>query len=348
MASSLTQGGSFVPDMPFHMVWLATDACHLRCQHCSSNSSKRALNELDTQEAADLIDQFVDCGVIDLGISGGEPFIRRDIFEIIAHAKSRNMTVGIASHGANFPEERAKRLARLKINRLQVSLDGPPEAHDTLRRWPGLFQRVVKTIDIAKEAGLRVHVCCTVNRLNVDKMAEFTSFIAGTGANRLNISRYVPTGRGTEVLDLPDDRWNAVIRECADLKRQFDGRLEIVSHLAQQILVDDDVVDMPAFIGCQAGRGQGCVTANGTVLPCVLLPISMGNIRDAPFRDIWRNSPITHSLQDRASLKGKCSDCQMRSRCGGCRAVAHAKTGDYLQADPRCWIEVAACHSTTY
>ena len=91
------------------------------------------------------------------------------------------------------------------------------------------------------------------------------------------------------------------------MKARFSGQLEIVSHLAQQILVDNEVVDMPGFIGCQAGRGQGCVTANGTVLPCVLLPVPLGNIREARFRDIWQGSPIVKLLQDRDNLRGKCA-----------------------------------------
>jgi AdoMet-dependent heme synthase len=95
---------------------------------------------------------------------------------------------------------------------------------------------------------------------------------------------------------------------------------------------------MPAFVGCQAGRGQGCVTANGTILPCVLLPIPLGNIRTAPFADIWQSSPIVKVLQDRGNLEGKCGACSLRARCGGCRAVAYARTGNLFASDPRCWL----------
>lgn len=112
----------------------------------------------------------------------------------------------------------------------------------------------------------------------------------------------------------------------------------MVTHLAQQILVDSKVAGMPGFIGCQAGIGQGCITANGTVLPCVLLPVPVGNVRSKPFGEIWRSSPIIQALQARRSLKGACASCFFKDRCGGCRAVALAKTGDYLATDERCWL----------
>jgi radical SAM protein with 4Fe4S-binding SPASM domain len=201
-----------------------------------------------------------------------------------------------------------------------------------------LFDRVLCTIKVARAAGLRVHVCCTITALNADKLASFVGFVSTLDVQRINLSRYVPTGRSTLGLDLPDERWPAVIRECAELKRRWKHRIEVVTHLAQQVLVDDELTDMPAYIGCQAGRGQGCVTADGAVLPCVLLPLRVGNIREAPFEEIWRTSPIIRSLQDRSNLQGRCGSCSLRPRCGGCRAVALAKTGNYLAEDPRCWI----------
>lgn len=331
-------GGSYRPTLPFHMVWLATNACTARCMHCSSNSAKRTVDELSTQEAINMIDQFVDAGVIDLGISGGEPLLRRDLPRIISHAKACGMSVGVATNGAKLSSELADRLATLGIDRLQVSLDGLSAAHDQLRRWPGLYERAINSIATARRAGLRVHICCTITSLNVTELDRFVDSLLPLDVQRLNFSRYVPTGRGTDKLDLTDHCWREVVERCSALKTEYRAQLEIVTHLAQQILVDDEVTDMPAFIGCQAGRGQGCVTANGTVTPCVLLPLSLGNMREKPFRQIWESSPTIRALQDRTQLQGKCRSCQVRDRCGGCRAVALARTGNFLSTDPRCWL----------
>jgi radical SAM protein with 4Fe4S-binding SPASM domain len=329
------------------MVWLATDACTARCLHCSSNSAKRKPDELTTDEVMDLIDQLAAAGVVDFGISGGEPLIRRDLFDIIAHAKLRGMSVGVASNGAKLPQEVARRLFDLGLNRLQLSLDGLPHAHDELRIWPGLFERVLTSIQTARQAGLRVHICCTITRLNADHLEAFVERLTELDVQRLNFSRYVPTGRGTNALDLSDAEWRSTIEICSTLKARYKERLEIVSHLAQQILVDEEVADMPGFIGCQAGRGQGCITANGTVLPCVLLPVAAGNIRNQSFETIWSTSPTIRMLQDRSNLEGRCGSCAVRSRCGGCRAVAFAKTRNMLAPDPRCWLpegQGASCH----
>lgn len=330
--------GVFIPETPYHMVWLATDACTARCLHCSSNSEKRSPDELTTAEAKGMIDELAAAGVIDLGISGGEPLLRRDMLEIISHAKRRGMTVGIASNGAKLSPARAAQLAATGLDRLQVSLDGFAEQHDYLRRWPGLFDKVLGTIRIAQAAGLRVHICCTLTRLNFASLEAFVSFVAQTGIKRLNLSRFVPTGRGSDLLDPGDHEWRGIIERCRRLQIEYAGKLEITSHLAQQILVDPEAKGMSAFAGCQAGRGQGCITANGTIFPCVLLPIAVGNIRQGDFRDIWTNSPTIHALQDRDRLQGACGTCSLRDRCGGCRAVAFARTGDLLAADSRCWL----------
>jgi AdoMet-dependent heme synthase len=327
----------FLPTAPVHMVWLATDACQLQCIHCSSDSGQREADELSTSEALDMVDQLARFGVLDLGISGGEPMMRSDIFEIINHADDNGMRVGIGTSGQLLSNKRLDQLAKTPITRLQISLDGFADIHDIIRCRPGLFQRALSALRGAIQRGIIVNVCFTVNRLNVDQLSEFTEFIADQGIHRLNISRYVPTGRGDDMLDLPDFEWPAIIRQCHALSKQYSNRLTIVSHLAQEILMDPELGQNPMFSGCQAGRGQGCITANGTVLPCVLLPVPVGNIRNKPFHEIWRNAPDLLRLRDRSHLEGPCRTCRVRERCGGCRAVAMAKTGELLSSDPRCW-----------
>lgn len=335
----------FRVDAPFHMVWLATDACNLRCRHCSSASACRAPDELTTAEVFDLLDQLVELGVLDLGISGGEPLLRKDLFVIVERARLRGLAVGVGSNGTTMTAANARRLAACGVGRWQVSLDGVGESHDALRRCPGLFDRVVAAIGTARDHGLRVHVCCTVNRLNVGELEDLAALVERLGVARLNVSRFVPTGRGTSELDVPLAVWHKVVRRTVRLRRRFAGRLEISTHLAQQVLVDPEAAEMPGFVGCQAGRGQGCVTARGDVYPCVLLPVVLGNVRRQRLADLWRTHPVIHALQDRSRLGGACGSCALRSRCGGCRAVAYARTGDFLAADERCWLPHTALPS---
>ncbi len=327
-----------VIQMPYHMVWIATDACSLRCMHCSSNSAIAKADQLTTDEVLDMLHQLSLSGVIDLSISGGEPLLRRDLIRIIEHAKRLGMSVGVGSSGIKLSKEKLEQLNNSGLNRLQISLDGLENSHDKLRCFPGLFERAVKTINNALKAGLRVHVCCTINSLNVEQLEEFTEYIVDLGVHRLNFSRYIPTGRGTDELDLTKIKWHKTITLCQQLQKKFSQKINIVTHLAQQILVDERLDTMDGFVGCQAGRAQGCITANGTVLPCVLLPLEIGNIKKKNFNDIWSESSIIRSFQARDQLEGNCGRCPHISRCGGCRAVAYAKTGNHMATDPRCWL----------
>jgi radical SAM protein with 4Fe4S-binding SPASM domain len=332
------ESGLYHPARPLHMVWLATNKCNARCLHCSSASARRTSDELTTEEACRMIDQLVDAGVVDLGISGGEPLLRKDIFALISYARERGLKVGIATNGARMTLRTAKALAAIGIDRIQFSLDGLAEQHDKLRQWKGLYDRVVAGIMMARNVGLRVHVCCTISQLNADRLTEFVDSVTRLDVQRINFSRYIPVGRGTDALDLADEQWRFVIEQCMRLKNEYRASLEIVTHLAQQILVDEEVQDMAAFTGCQAGQAQGCITANGTVQPCVLLPLALGNLRSASFTDIWDRAPVNHQLRQREHLEGRCGQCKLRSRCGGCRALAYARTGNFLSSDPRCWL----------
>ena len=335
------QPGGFRPNFPFHMVWLATNLCNARCLHCSSNSAKCLPNELTTQEALGLVGELADSGTLDMAVSGGEPLLRSDLFRILEHAARLGIAVGVGTNGSTITPAIASQLSDVGVNRLQVSVDGFPSSHDKLRCWPGLYQRALRAIDTARRAGLNVHMCCTITRINFRELEEFVELVATEiGVSRLNLSRYVPTGRGNDELDLTNSEWKDGIFHCAQLRKKYKNRLDIVTHLAQTVLADDEVFPFPGFIGCQAGRGQGCVTADGMVFPCVLLPIPIGNIREASFRSLWINSPIIRALQDREYLKGACLSCGWRERCGGCRAIAFAQTGDCLSSDPRCWLSL--------
>ena len=247
--------------------------------------------------------------------------LRKDIYELIVYAKSSGFAVGIGSHGAKFTRWQAARLRDTNIDRLQISLDGLQASHESLRRLSGLFTRALATIGIALKEGLRVHVCCTINRLNIGELEDVVALAARLGISRVNFSRFVPTGRGTADLDLPDAEWQKVARRCLGLRERYRGVVEVSSHLAQQILQDTEAQAMPGHIGCQAGAGQGCITANGTVLPCVLLPIPLGNIREKTFRDIWEFSPVNRAPAGSGHAQGKVR------RLPGPRAVRRLSCG---------------------
>lgn len=325
-------------DLPLHMVWLATNACNLRCVHCSSNAAHRLPNELSTDEACKMFDEFAEIGVWDVAVSGGEPLIRKDLIDVLRHANALGIKIGVGSNGTSITETIAQQMVDAGVDRLQISIDGLHKTHDIARRKPGLFQISAGAIERGLSAGLRVHVCFTVHRLNFQELATVIDKCASWGVLRFNMSRFVPTGRGTIHLDLTPEEWRRVLETYYEKRREYRAVMEFTTHLSHQVLFDEQLECTPGFLGCQAGRAQGCVGPEGDVTPCVMLPLVVGNIRRERLKDIWLNSPVLKQLRDRGAVKGWCHSCTFREKCGGCRAVAYSYTGDFLAADPRCWL----------
>lgn len=329
----------FVPDFPYHMVWIATNACNTRCVHCSTDAAKRLPGELTTGEAKRLFDQFAAAGVLDVAISGGEPLTRRDIFDVIAHASALHIRTGLGTNGSTVSSATVRRLQDAGLHRLQVSIDGVEPTHDIARRWPGLYRKSASAIQLAIDNGLRAHVCFTAHRLNFTELEAVVDQCARWGVSAFNLSRFIPTGRGVRSLDLKRYEWHWVMQRFAELRSSYAGRMDFSTHLAQLILLDPGLDCMTGFAGCQAGSGQGCVGPQGAVTPCVMLPIEVGNVHADRFQDIWHSAPLLKALRDRAHLKGACARCPLQAKCGGCRAVAYAYHGDPFEEDTRCWRE---------
>jgi radical SAM protein with 4Fe4S-binding SPASM domain len=328
---------AFTPRLPYHVVWIATNACNARCIHCSSNAAKAYCDELTTSDAMRMFDEFASLGIFDVAISGGEPLVRADVIGLVEYATDLGIRVGIGSNGSTINQDVIRRLKTARLDRLQISIDGLPETHDEARRWHGLHEKSRNAIRAAVEADIKVHVCCTVHRMNIGELPAIIDKAATWGTAHFNLSRFVPTGRGTTTLDLTPMEWKSVV-EIYDKKRvEYRDVMSFSTHLSQLILSDPSLDCVAGFAGCQAGLGQACIGARGEVTPCVMLPLVVGNIRDESFERIWEHALQLRSIRDRAQLKGACATCSVRAKCGGCRGVAFAYTGDYLAADPRCW-----------
>ena len=320
------------------MVWLATSACNARCVHCSSDAARCLPRELTTAEAKAMFDDLARAGVFDVAVSGGEPLTRPDLFEVMEHAAALGIRLGLGSNGSTVTPDVARRLKKLGLDRLQISIDGLEETHDSARRWRGLFRKSMRAVKTGLEEGLRVHVCFTAHRMNFRELGGVIDQCLAWGVRRFNLSRLVPTGRGDAALDLTPGEWREVVAAYEAKRAEHAGLMEFTTHLAQLILTDPALDCRPGFVGCQAGLGQGCIGPEGDVTPCVMLPVVVGNLRGRSLAEVWGDSPVIRSLQDRRELKGWCQTCDLREKCGGCRGVAYAYTGDYLAADPRCWL----------
>lgn len=327
------------------MTFCITSLCNANCRHCSSASSNDVTADLSTVQILDILDQLNDCGVMQLGISGGEPLLHPEFDKIIIEAKSLGFIIGVGTNGAVINENNIQRIKRLGIDKVQVSLDGNcSETHDIFRGCPGMFDAAINAIKMMVAAGITVTVCMTPTKMNYLELEPLIERCVEMGVKGFNLSQFVPVGRGTEELDLSPVEWKRILELWYEKKNKYAGKMYFTSHESQLILVDESVKEMRAFSGCQAGRGVSCIKSDGSVIPCVMLDINLGNVKEASFRSIWENSKILKNIRNKKCYHSPCGSCKYLSKCGGCRGVAYGMTGDYLAGDPRCWLHFNITH----
>jgi len=325
---------------PLYIAWEVTLSCNARCLHCYSSSGPgvRHPGELTTEQALSIIDQLADAGLLILAFSGGEPLVRRDIFQLIERAASRELVVNVATNGAIINDRIARRLLDSGVRSITVSLDGAnAETHERMRQVPGLYRRTIRAIETLVRHDHRVVVSFTPTMLNYEQGPEVVRLAYELGASAVNMSEYVPAGRGTHDLSLPPETLRDVVGQWIEMRREYAGRMQIIWHDCRvALLVPPEEQDR--YSGCGAGKLTARLCADGILTPCVFLPNPAGDLKTTPFMEVWENSPLLHAIRNRDLHGGNCSDCRYKSICGGCRAVSMSYTGDPLMGDRSCWI----------
>ena len=339
----------------FFVQWHLTERCNLRCTHCYQTGTKT--DELSLDEIRKVLNEIIDMleawsGMYQLefspslNITGGEPFLRKDLFEILEEMSTGGFALYLLTNGTLIDNEKAEKLARLGINGVQVSIEGPEGIHDFIR-GSGSFAASCKGVSHLVEAGLRVTLNATLSEINAENFLDMVDIATALGAQRLGFSRLVPSGRGLDLVNRMIGR--AEVREIyASIFGLDTGTLEIVTGdpVASQMRKGPGLVDDCGSIatgGCAAGISGLTILADGTVTPCRRLPIPVGNVRQDSLREIWANSDILDQLRNRSQYKGCCGSCRRWAVCRGCRAIAYAYSlslgqPDILAEDPQCFI----------
>ncbi|HOG98225.1 MAG TPA: radical SAM protein [Methanothrix soehngenii] len=318
------------------IAWELTAACNLSCQYCRASAShEQDLGELDTDEAKRFVESIAPRKPM-LILSGGEPLLRPDLFQIIRLAVSLGIRVSLASNGTLITPELAKEIADSGVSRVSISLDGADAAMHDLGRGQGSFKRSIRGIENLR-GRVDFQINFTVTQKNQSELIRIFDLAEKLGAAALHIFFLVPTGRGRE-----EDVITPVRQE--EMLRQIEGemdrrRLEVQVTCAPQYARLKRPGHERGSGGCLAGRRFVFVSRKGEVYPCGYLPLRVGSVREKNFIEIWENSPELQALRE-GRLKGKCGRCEFSRSCGGCRARAYALTGDYLQSDPSCRLEI--------
>lgn len=338
----------------FFIQWHLTENCNLWCTHCyqgERSTEELPLSEMKrvVGEVSDMIKDWSDTyGVAfspSMNITGGEPFLKKDLFEILGEIKKQGFKMYVLTNGTLVSRDRARNLADLGVDGVQVSMEGPEDVHDAIR-GKGSFRAATEGVERLVDAKLPVTLNVTLSALNASMVKKIIAFCSQVGAQRVGFSRLVPAGQGRSLLSqmLTPERVRDLYETVFALGH--DG-IEIVTGdpVASQMRVKtDDDAGSVAVSGCSAGVAGLTLLPNGDVMPCRRLPLSLGNVAKDSLREIWSTSPILDALRDRSRYKGKCSACNRWAQCRGCRAIAYAYAhsrgvGDFLAEDPQCFIE---------
>jgi radical SAM protein len=331
---------------PLLVIWEVTQACDLACTNC------RALlqpdldpNELTTQEAYDLVTQVKEFGNPLLVLTGGDPLKRADLFDTVRYSVEHGLRTNVTPSATPLlTTEAIDRLKDCGISRMAICLDGPDAAiHDGFRGEAGSYDRSLMALRHAREIGLDTQVQTTVDRSNVNHLAEMAEQVAEVRSRMWSIVFQV-TPSVEE--DLTGEEYEKVFKFLYSISKvaPFEVKTTEAMHyrrfIAQRLKEEQNgragshsIFRSP---GVGDGRGFVFISHTGEIYPSGFLPISGGNIRRDSLMDVYRNSNLFRILRDPGRREGKCSHCEYCKVCGGSRARAYAFTGNYLAEDPRC------------
>ena len=365
VARSIAELGLTVPQKfvaPLFAVWNFTNRCNLACKHCYQDSAHGALvNELTTEERLDLVDQMGLAHMPMLALSGGEPTLHKDLVGVLTRAKGHGMHTTIATNGTTMTPDRAAELRAAGLRYVEISLDSvDPARHDAFRGVKGMWSRAVAGAkNVVATDGLRLGIAMCVHQGNVHEVADMIAFAEDLGASCFAHFNFIPVGRGLDMVSgdiTPAQREELLALLNARMQEGGMGVISTAPQLGRVCLAGAALETGRASCshagagsgvkarvvakylgGCGAGRTYVCVEPNGNVTPCVYLPHRvMGNVRQAPFIDIFRNSIFWDVLNDRDHRLHHCEVCAFKNYCGGCRARADAYYGQLHAGDPGC------------
>jgi heme b synthase len=334
------------------VAWEVTRTCNLSCIHCRAAAvDKPYENELSTEECRRVLDEIASFAKPIIILTGGEPLLRPDIFELASYGNSLGLRMTMAPNGTLVTREAARKMVKVGIQRISISIDGATaQSHDAFRRVPGAFEGAMRGIRNAREAGLPFQINTTITAQNLHELESIQKLAVDLGAAAHHIFLLVPTGRGKNLEEQAINaqqyektlHWFYEQRDQVPLQLKATCAPHYYRILRQRARRDGRKVDMATFgldamtRGCLGGTGFCFVSHVGQVQPCGYLEVDCGNVREQSFREIWEASPVFLKLRDHKALEGKCGRCEYVRVCGGCRARAFEATGNYMAEEPLC------------
>ncbi len=340
------------------VAWELTRSCNLACVHCRAAAQDRPYEgELTLAECRRVMDEIAEVAQPIVILTGGEPLLRPDVFELAAYGNEKGFRMTLATNGTLLTPEIADRMIATGIQRISISIDGASaQSHDAFRMVPGAFEGALRGIAAARAAGLDFQVNTTITQANIEEFPKIHELVVSLGAVAHHIFLLVPMGRGKDLREegIGAERYEKTLHWFYEQKDKAPLQLKATCAphyyriLRQRARDEGKEVDFQSFgldavtRGCLGGTGFVFISHVGQVQPCGYLELDCGNVREQSFREIWENSPIFRNLRDLRKYEGKCGRCEYNRVCGGCRARAYEATGNYLAEEPLCLYEPRA------
>ncbi len=340
--------------VPKWIAWEITARCNLHCIHCRSSSDLGSHpGDFTTLQAYRLLEDIAAFAKPVVVLSGGEPLLREDVYDLIRHGTGLGLRMCLATNGVLVDDQACVRMKEAGVRIVSLSLDGSTkEIHDNFRDQEGAFEGVMRATDHFRRHGIEFIINSSFTRRNQDDIAKVYRLAKELGATAWYMFMIVPTGRGEDISSelISKEDYEKILKwhyQMEKTEKDMLVRPTCAPHyyrIIQQEAKREGQKFERRSLKFSTGGAKGCIAAQsiafidsrGNVSPCSYFPEVAGNVKTKSFKEIWETAPLFLALRDFKRYKGKCGQCEYLNVCGGCRARADAIYGDYLAEEPFC------------
>ena len=368
-------------ERPFMIIWETTQACDLACRHCRAQAQPNLHpDSLTFDQGKILLDQAQSFGKPSpiFIFTGGDPFKRADIFDLVSYASEIGLAAAVSPSGTPLlNRENLLKLKEAGAKAISLSLDAStPERHDDFRQVQGSYDLTINGWRVAREIGLKLQVNTTVTRYNLTDLPQLFKLVQELGAMTWSLFFLVPTGRAVESDEVSPTEYEAVMHFLYDVSKYISAKpteghhykrvvlqrsildekgLPLEDYMAlhpvyyqlkeglEQIVADKGLTPRETIkrtpMHINAGNGFVFISHLGDVFPSGFMPVKVGNVKEQSLVDIYRDAPLFQTLRDPHQLEGRCGLCEFSGVCGGSRSRAFAVTGNPMAEEPFCTYE---------
>ncbi len=330
-----------------------TGKCNMKCLHCRADNEENIDMPIEQIEKIIKFARRFSPNYKEIIVSGGEPLLHKDFEKVmIAIRRTGGESITLTTNGFVFNKSHLALINNLNFKRciLSVSLDDlSGEIHDSFRRKEGAYDNALQAIKIIgenKNPNVIASMRSTLRPNLIGEMRTMARFAFNMGCQRISFSGIHPVGAAKEHTELwmTKEEKHQFVRNIVALRKQFPKEFKIETNDPLLCIVrgygDVGEKNQLLFDGCGAGSITFNVSANGDMTPCALMNLPIMNVFDLSIDEIaekYQQNKIIHNLLD-ANFAGKCGNCDKKYLCGGCRARALERNGNYLAEDPDCWL----------